>query len=57
MKWGGGGSTEGVHKVCGGGCSGHGKLAKLAHRKAPKKSLGIKDQRCPMLRLSHKAMW
>ena len=41
----------------GGGASGHGKLAKPAHQKALEKSLRIKDQSCPMLRLSHKAMW
>ena len=41
----------------GGEGSGHGKLAKPAHQKALKKSLGIKDQSCPMLQLSHKAMW
>ena len=29
------------------------KLAKPAHQKALKKSLGIKAQSCPMLRLSH----
>ena len=40
-----------------GGGSSHGKLAKPAHEKALEKSLGIKDQRCPMLRLSHNAMW
>ena len=37
--------------------SGHGNLAKPAHHKALEKSLGIKDQSCPMLRLPHKAMW
>ena len=36
---------------------GHGKLEKAAHQKALEKSLGIKDQSCQMLRLSHKAMW
>ena len=34
------------------GGSGHGKLAKPAPQKALQKSLGIKDQSCPMLRLS-----
>ena len=33
-----------------GGGPGHGKLAL-------KRTLGIKDQSCPMLRLSHRAMW
>ena len=41
----------------GGGVSDHGKLAKAAHQKALEKTLGIKDQSCPMLQLSHKAMW
>ena len=41
----------------GGGGSGHDKLPKLAHQKALEKSLGIKDQSCPVLPLSHKAMW
>ena len=41
----------------GGGCSGHGKLAKSTHQKALEKSLGINDQSCPVLRLSHHAMW
>ena len=41
----------------GGLVSGHGKLAKPAHQKALETSLRIKDQGCPMLRLSHKAMW
>ena len=36
---------------------GHGKLAKSALQKARQKSLRIKDQSCPMLRLPHKAMW
>ena len=35
--------------------SGHGELAKPAHWKAPEKSLGIKGQSCPMLRLSHRS--
>jgi hypothetical protein len=39
------------------GPSGHGKLAKPPHHRALEKSLGVKDQSCPMLRLSHKAMW
>ena len=39
-----------------GGASGHGKLAKPAHQKALEKSLGIKGQSCPMVRLSHEAM-
>ena len=41
----------------GGGCSGHAKLAKPTHQDALEKSLGIKDQSCPMPRLSHMAMW
>ena len=39
------------------GGPGHGKLAKPGHQKLLEKSLGIKDQSCPMLQLSHKAMW
>ena len=39
----------------GGWGPGHGKLEKPPHQKALEKSLGIKDQSCPMLRLSHKA--
>ena len=35
----------------------HDKLPKLAHQKALKRSLGIKDQSCPVLRLSHKTVW
>ena len=38
-------------------CSGHGKLAKPSHQMALKKTLGIKDQSCPLLQLSHKVMW
>ena len=41
----------------GGGGSGHDKLPKLARQKALKKSLRIKDQSCPVLCLSHNAMW
>ena len=37
--------------------SGPGKLASPAHQAALEKSLGIKDQSCPMLRWSHRAMW
>ena len=37
--------------------SGHGKLPKPAHQRALEKPLGIKDQSCRVLRLSHKAMW
>ena len=33
------------------------KLPELAHQKALEKSLGIKDQSCPVLRLSHKTVW
>ena len=40
-----------------GGASGHRKLGKPAHQKALEKSLGIKDQSCLMLRLSHKATY
>ena len=40
-----------------GGGSSHDKLPELAHQKALEKSLGIKDQGCPVLRLSHEAMW
>ena len=36
----------------GGGWSSHVKLPELAHQKALKKSLGIKDQSCPVLQLS-----
>ena len=39
------------------GGSGHGELAKPARQRALRKSPGIKDQSCPMLQLSHKAMW
>ena len=39
-----------------GGGSSHGKLAKAALQKALGKSLGIRDQSCPMPRLSRKAM-
>ena len=35
----------------GGSC--HDKLPEVAHRKAPAKSLRIKDQSCPVLRWSH----
>ena len=37
--------------------SGHRELAEPAPQKALEKSLGPKDQSCPMLRLSHKAVW
>ena len=37
------------------GGSSHDELPELAHHKALEKSLGIKDQSCPVLRLSHKA--
>ena len=40
----------------GGGCSGHGAPATPAPQKAVEKCLGITDQSCPMLRLSHRAM-
>ena len=40
-----------------GGGSGHDKLPKLARQMALKKSLRIKDQSCPVLCLSHNAMW
>ena len=50
--------TNAVFFFCGGwGAPGHGKLAKPSYQKAPEKSLGIKDQSCPMLRSSHKGMW
>ena len=39
------------------GGSSHDKLPELAHQKVPKKSLRIKDQSCPGLRLSHKTGW
>ena len=41
----------------GGGGSSHDELPELAHLKALEKSLGIKDQSCPVLRLSHKTVW
>ena len=41
----------------GGGVPGLGKLVRPDHQKALKKALGVKDQSCPMLRLSHKAVW
>ena len=41
----------------GGAGPGHGKLVKPAHQKTLEKSLGIKDQSCPMLQLSDKGMW
>ena len=37
--------------------SSHDELLELAHYKALDKSLGIKDQSCPVLRLSHKTVW
>ena len=40
-----------------GGGSSHDKLPELAHQKALEKSLGIKDQSCPVLRLRHKTVW
>ena len=40
----------------GGRGSGHGKLAKPTHQKTLEKSLGLKDQSCLMLQLSHKAL-
>ena len=40
-----------------GGGSSHDELPELAHWKAPEKSLGIKDQSCTVLRLSHKTVW
>ena len=43
------------HALGGGPC--HGKLAEPAHQKALEKSLGIKEQSCPMLQLSHQAVW
>ena len=39
------------------GGSSHDKLPELAHQKALEKSLGIKDQSCPVLRLSQKTVW
>ena len=42
-----------AHQIFFGG-SRHDKLPELPHQKALAKSLGIKDQSCPVLRLSHK---
>ena len=54
----GGGGTRSIMGIFWGAVSDHGELAKPAHQKqkAHETSLGIKDQSCPMLRLSHKAM-
>ena len=41
----------------GGGAPAMAKVAKPAYQRALEKSLGIEDQSCPMLPLSHKAMW
>ena len=51
------GWLEDLFGAGGGGGSGHGKLAKPVHQNALKKPLRIKDQSCPMLPLSHNAMW
>ena len=37
--------------------SSHDKLPELAHQNALEKSLGIKDQSCPVLQLSHNTVW
>ena len=52
--WGGGAGGAGGR---GGAGSGHGTLAKPAHQVVLENTLGIQNQRCPMRRLSHKAMW
>ena len=36
---------------------GQAKLPELSHQKEPEETLGIKDQGCPVLRLSHKMVW
>ena len=48
-------SLPGLPRTGGGPC--HGKLVEPTHQKAPEKSLGIKEQSCPMLQLSHQAVW
>ena len=40
----------------GGGGSSHDELRELAHEKALEKSVGINNQSCPVLRLSHKRL-
>ena len=46
-----------THFFVGGGRAGHGKLVKPYNQMTLEKFLGIRDQSCPMLRLSYKAMW
>ena len=47
----------GAHKIWNGGMwRGHDELPELARQKALEKYLGIKDQSCPVLRLSQKTV-